>query len=477
MSAPKKAPTGQQVEQVSLHKLPPHDLEAEQRLLGSVLVDQDKHPYFWQAVEVLVSGSDVFYRPAHRLIWQAMQAVIDAGLQVDLITLRDELDRQKHLHEVGGPAYLAALSDTVVSPVNIISYATLLQRKYKRRQMLTAGLSIAYDGLNNAGDDETYLEESERLVLSIQEEQSRGWIGLSALAHPCYDELETLSQQSSAVTGIPSGYYDLDAMTTGFQAGDLTILAARPSMGKSALAVCMARHVAKTTCPVGIFSLEMSPKQLYTRLLSMESQVPFQKIRTGKGLTDEEWEKLSKATGVLSSLPLYIDASRSASPLQIRAKTRILQQKYDIGLVIVDYLQLMSIPSNKGNRTEVVSEISRSLKLLAGELDIHVIGLSQLNRAVEQRSDKRPVLSDLRESGSIEQDADTVGFIYRPEMHGIEGMTGMAELLIRKQRNGPLGTVSLLFLKEFTEFVNYSEQAQWQITPQQTEDAWYESKM
>jgi len=434
----------------SLEKLPPYNLEAEQAVLGAILLDSTS---VHKALEVF--DPDDFYRKSHQKIFNAMLELIDRGDAVDLLLLRDELEGRRELDEIGGPAYLAALVDQVPTAANIEFHAKIVHEKAIARNLLHASIEIATRCYDDSEDVNDILEDAEQKIFSISEGKiKQGFTPLDEIVKKGFEHIEELAERKSLVTGVPTGFVELDYMTSGLQPSDLIIVAARPAMGKTSLCLNMAQHIGvREKIPAAIFSLEMSKEQLGIRLLCATSRLNSHNVRIGK-LDDEDWQKLAHATEVLSKAPIYIDDTPALSILEMRAKAKRLKLEKDLGVVIVDYLQLMQARRRHENRQQEITEISRSLKALAKELNVPVIALSQLSRAVEQRTDKRPQLSDLRESGAIEQDADVVMFIYRPEIYGIDGAEGIAEIIIGKQRNGPVGTVPLVFIKEYTRFEN-----------------------
>jgi len=433
----------------------PHNLEAEKCVLGAILINNQT---FNQAAEVIDAVD--FFRDAHRRIFEKMVALTDRSEPIDLVTLKDELTRSSELEDVGGPAYISALTDGVPRSANVEYYAKIVKEKSTLRRMIQSAndiLARAYDAEEDADD---LLDEPERSIFQIAEHRMRsGFVKLSELVGSGYQMLEQLQQHKGLVTGVPSGFVDLDEMTSGFQKSDLVIVAARPSMGKTSLVLNMALnsalHAGKT---VGVFSLEMSKEQLFLRMLTSEARVDAHRFRGGF-LGEQDYQRLVEAFGRLHEAKVFIDDTPSAGILEMRAKTRRLKLEHGLDMIIVDYLQLMQGRGRFENRQQELSSISRSLKILAKELEIPILALSQLSRAPETRGDHRPQLSDLRESGALEQDADVVLFIFREDMYGQEGernpeSEGIAELIIGKQRNGPTGTVRLAFLKQYTRFEN-----------------------
>lgn len=434
----------------SLEKLPPFDLEVEQAVLGAILLDNTA---IFKALEIF-DPSD-FYRPSHQKIFEAMLRLNERGDVIDLLLLRDELERQHELEDVGGPAYLVSLVDAVPTAANIEFHARIVHEKAIARKLLTASIEIATRCYDNAEDVNDILEDAEQKVFEISEGRiKQGFTPLSEIVKDGFEKIEELSVRKSLVTGVPTGFVELDEMTSGLQPSDLIVLAARPSMGKTSLCLNIAQHIGvREKKPTAIFSLEMSKEQLGIRLLCAEARLNSHDVRIGN-IQDDDWERLAHASEILSQAPIYIDDTPALSILEMRAKAKRLKMEKGLEAVMVDYLQLMQPRVRRENRQQEITEISRSLKTLAKELHVPVIALSQLSRAVEQRTDKRPQLSDLRESGAIEQDADVVMFIYRPDVYFNDAPEGVAEIIIGKQRNGPIGTIQLAFIKEYTRFEN-----------------------
>lgn len=438
----------------------PWSEDAERAVIAAMLMDQDA---LLRATEHVVDT--MFYREGHRRIFRAMVTISERGDVVDPLTLVEELSRRGELEAVGGKDYIGFLLDVVPTAANVEYHARIVQEKSILRGVIetcTSLVSEAYDGKLLAAE---LLDEAEQRVFQLSQQRgTEGFTRIKQLMWPTMERIEALQRGGRSITGVPSGFADLDEITSGFQPSDLIIVAARPSMGKTALVLNIAQHVAiEENTAVAIFSLEMSKESLVQRMLTAEARVDSQMLRKGK-LRDDEYPRIAKAAGILSSAPIWIDDTPGVSLLEMRSKARRLKAETDIGLLIVDYLQLMTGPSSSENRQQEISQISRSLKALAKELHVPVVALSQLSRAPEQRTGegKRPQLSDLRESGAIEQDADLVMFIYRPEVY--EGaqdkdgnsLEGRAEIIVGKQRNGPTGTVSLFFHKSYTRFENYS---------------------
>ena len=441
--------------QVAQLRIPPHSTEAESSVLGGLLLDNGA----WDRVGDLLTESD-FYRFEHRMVFGAIGALVNASKPADVITVFEQLLSQGKAEEIGGLAYLNSLAQYVPSAGNIRRYAEIVRERAILRKLVSASDEIATNAFNPRGRPvATILDEAEQKIFNIGEEGARtkqGFQAMESLVVKLLDRVQEMADNPNDVTGVPSGFYDLDRMTAGFQAGDLIVLAARPSMGKTALAINIAEHVALNEgLPVAVFSMEMGAAQLAVRIVGSFGRIDQSHLRTGK-LTDDEWPRLTEAIEKLRTISLHIDESAGLTSSELRANARRLSRQCGkLGLIVVDYLQLMSGSSNDGeNRATELGEISRGLKMLAKELQCPVIALSQLNRSVETRPDKRPMMSDLRESGAIEQDADIIMFIYRDEYYTKEACKepGVAEVIIAKQRNGPTGTVKLAFLKPITKF-------------------------
>ncbi|MDD5241456.1 MAG: replicative DNA helicase [Sulfuricella sp.] len=449
-------------QQLDALKLPPHSVEAEQSVLGGLLLDNSA----WEKIADLVTEAD-FYRHDHRLIYRHISKLIDHGKPADVITIAESLENSAKLGDVGGLAYLGALAQNTPSAANIRRYAEIVRERAVLRQLVEVGSGIAEDALNPSGRSMAQLlDEAESKVFEIAEAGARGKQGfmeIQPLLTQVVERIDMLFQRENPndVTGLPTGFADLDEKTSGLQPGDLIIVAGRPSMGKTAFSINIAENVAiQTGMPVAVFSMEMAGTQLVTRMLGSIGRLDQHRVRTGR-LQDEDWQKLTYAVGKLNDAPIHIDESAALSVLDLRARARRLHRQCGkLGLIVIDYLQLMS-GSGKGgggeNRATEISEISRGLKALAKELEVPVIALSQLNRSLEQRPNKRPVMSDLRESGAIEQDADLILFIYRDEVYNPDSPDkGKAEIIIGKQRNGPIGMVPMTFIGEYTRFENYA---------------------
>jgi replicative DNA helicase len=444
-------------------RVPPQNIEAEQAVLGSILL---KDKAFSTVLEII--GGNDFYKVAHRIIFEALVDLFEKNEPQDLLTLSNLLNDQNKLEEIGGIAYLTSLTSIVPVTANIASYAKIIRQKSILRQLIQVNSDIAARCYEEQGDIDILVDEAEQAIFDIAGAKSRQhFIAVKHIVPKAFETVENLFKRKELITGVPTGYYDIDRITAGLQPSDLIILAARPSMGKTAFAMNIAQHAAMIEkIGVAIFSLEMSKEQLVMRLLSSVGKIDSQRIRTGR-LQNDDWPKLTRAVGMLSEAPIYIDDTPAVSVLEMRAKVRRLAAQFDIGLVVVDYLQLMQGRGNTENRTQEISDISRSLKALAKEHHIPVLALSQLNRGLESRTDKRPMMADLRESGAIEQDADVICFIYRDEVYNKSEDNpnkGSAEVIIGKQRNGPTGMVKLTFLKEFTMFENMSAKSEYETT-------------
>jgi replicative DNA helicase len=436
-------------------RLAPQDIEAERSVLGGVLLTNDA---LFDVLEI-VKPED-FYRQPHRQIFIAMQELSMRNEPIDVITLGDALRKAGQLEAVGGPAYIASLDATVPATANLARYAKIVRDKALARRLIEAAHGIAREGYEQIGDVDDLLDSAEQQIFDVTEKKETANLApLGVSVKRVFANLEQLYEQQTDITGIPTGFDMLNRMTAGLQRGDLIIVAGRPSMGKTSLVMNIAGHVSiEKGMPVAVFSLEMSSDSLTTRLFQSEARVDGQRLRTGK-LLDSDWPKLARAADRLFRAPMYIDDSAGLSALEMRAKCRRLKAKHqDLGLVVVDYLQLMKGKSGGDSREQEISDISRGLKALAKELAVPVIALSQLNRSLERREDKRPQMSDLRESGALEQDADLICFIYRDEVYNKESADkGIAEIIIGKQRNGPTGTVRVAFLRDFTRFENLAE--------------------
>lgn len=451
---------------VPSHRLPPQSLEGEMSVLGGVLLENEA---LNKALEIL--RPEDFYREGHRKIFTALIALSEKGEPADLVTLTAMLQQTGDLEAIGGGGYLATLVDYVPTAANIVYYSRLVKEKALARRLIQVATEIATRGYEG-GDVEADLDWAEKSIFEVAGAKSKpSYFSIREIMKDTFKTIERLYDRKELITGIPTGFADLDMMTAGLQGGDLVIVAARPSMGKTAFCLNVAEYAAlraEKPSPVVIFSLEMSKEQLVQRMLCSVSRVDASRLRTGH-LGESDWPKLTNGAGLLSDAPIFIDDTPSISVLELRAKARRLKAEHDLGMVVVDYLQLMQ-GRNAENRQQEISEISRSLKALAKELNVPVVALSQLNRSLENRTDKRPMMADLRESGAIEQDADVIMFIYRETVYCDackrrdnsceKGHERDAEIIIGKQRNGPIGTVHLTFLGEFTRFENQSKRAE-----------------
>lgn len=436
-------------------KVPPNSIEAEQSLLGGLMLDNIA---FDKVADVIV-GED-FYRKDHRLIFEAISRLAQDGNPCDAVTLSEHLDNRGELGAAGGLEYLATLANETPGAANVTAYAKILRERSILRSLISAGNEIAGSCFTSDGRSAGQLvDEAERRVFEIAERGARGRSGFKLLKNilgPTLDRIDLLHQTGGDITGISTGYKELDKLTAGLQKGELIIIAGRPSMGKTTLAVNIAENAAiGSNVPTAIFSMEMPSEQLAFRMISSLGRVDQSHLRTGK-FPDEDWSRINTAVQLMSDAPIYIDDTAALSPTEIRARARRLKREHGLGLIVLDYLQLMQVHGNKENRATEISEISRSLKALAKELEVPIIALSQLNRSVEQRVDKKPVMSDLRESGAIEQDADVIVFIYRDEVYNPDTpRKGTADIIIAKQRNGPIGDFRLTFVGRFTKFENW----------------------
>ncbi|RNF39919.1 replicative DNA helicase [Planococcus salinus] len=435
----------------SMDRVPPHNHEAEQSVIGAIFLE----PQSLITVAEIVMPED-FYRIAHQKIFQTMLTLSDQGKAIDVVTVTEELSVKKELEDVGGLSYLTEIANSVPTAANVAHYAHIVEEKALLRRLIRVATSIVEDGFTREDEVEALLSEAEKKMMEVSSRKNAGdFTHIKDVLVKTYDNIELLHTRKGDVTGIPTGFRDLDHITAGFQRNDLIIVAARPSVGKTAFALNVAQNVAtKTDENVAIFSLEMGAEQLVMRMLCAEGNIDAQVLRTG-ALQNEDWRKLTMAMGSLSNAGIFIDDTPGIRVNDIRAKCRRLKQEYGLGMIMIDYLQLIQGPGRSGeNRQQEVSDISRSLKALARELEVPVIALSQLSRGVEQRQDKRPMMSDLRESGSIEQDADIVSFLYREDYYDKETEDqNMIEIIVAKQRNGPTGTVKLAFVKEYNKFV------------------------
>jgi replicative DNA helicase len=440
-------------------RLPPHSIEAEQSVLGGLLLDNSG---FERIADILAEAD--FYRDDHRRIYRHISRLIEKSRPADVVTVDESIKESGDKDRTGGLSYLGGLAQNTPSAHNIRRYAEIVHERAVMRKLVQVGTEIADTALNPMGKDVgQILDEAESKVFEIAESGSRGKQGFQDIQQLLTRVMERVdmlyhSDNPSDVTGVPTGYHDIDQKTSGLQPGDLVIIAGRPSMGKTALALNIAEHVAvDNKLPVAVFSMEMSGQQLAMRMLGSIGRLDQHKLRTGR-LSDDDWNRLTNAVGRLHEAPIHIDETPALNALELRARARRLHRQYGaLGLIVVDYLQLMESSTDGENRATEISEISRSLKALAKELSVPVVALSQLNRGLEQRPNKRPVMSDLRESGAIEQDADLILFIYRDEVYNQDSpQKGIAEIIIGKQRNGPIGVVKLTFFGEHTRFENYA---------------------
>ena len=438
-------------------RVPPQSVEAEQAVLGGLMLD----PNAYDRIADQLTDND-FYRRDHQLIFRAIAELAQKSKPFDAVTLGEWFESMGLAEQVAGGAYLIELASTTPSAANIVAYAEIVRDKAVLRQLIDVGTGIVNDGFQPDGrDSDMILEEAEKQVLAIAQSRSSGrsdFTDVQKALVEAFDVLQTRYANGGSVTGLPTGYTEFDELTAGLQKTDLIILAARPAMGKTTLALNMAEFAAfKSKQPVAVFSMEMSASQLALRLISSVGRVNAQRLRTGQ-LEDEDWSRVTSAIRQLKEVKIFIDDEPGLSPVKLAAKARRLKREHGLGLIVIDYLQLMSVPGNSENRATEISEISRSLKGLAKELQVPVIALSQLNRSLETRADKRPVMADLRESGAIEQDADMIVFIYRDDYYNKENSPdkGLAEVIIGKQRSGPTGSIKLKFFGEYTRFDNLS---------------------
>lgn len=436
-------------------KIPPHSIEAEQAVLGGLMLDNRA----WEQIADRIAEVD-FYRKEHRLIFRSIANLEMAESPFDVVTLSEELEKTHELEAAGGLAYLGRLAKETPSAANIKAYADIVRERSVLRQLIEIGTDIAGSAYNPEGrHSKELLDQAERNVYKIAEQGSRagkGFVGIKQLLTKTVEQIDYLFEQEGHITGVSTGFSEFDDMTTGLQKGDLVIVAGRPSMGKTTFAMNMAENAAigqKT--PVAVFSMEMPAESLAMRMISSLGRIDQHHLRTGQ-LTDDDWPRITSAVSILSEAQVFVDDTPALSPTDLRARARRLKREHGLGMIVIDYLQLMQVSGNSENRATEISEISRSLKALAKELEIPVVALSQLNRSLEQRPNKRPVMSDLRESGAIEQDADLIVFIYRDEVYNQDSPDkGTAEIIIGKQRNGPIGTTRLTFLGKYTKFENF----------------------
>lgn len=440
-------------------KIPPHSAEAEQSVLGALMLDNRA----WDRIADRIGAHD-FYRTDHRLIFEVMAQLVERRHPLDVLTIAEALKGREQLAAAGGEAYLYELAKNTPSAANVVAYADIVREQSVLRQLIETGTDITENAFNPDGREiKDLLDEAERKVFNIAEQRARGDgpVDIGTLLAQATDKLDKLYHSKEAITGLSSGYKDLDNLTSGLQPSDLIIVAGRPSMGKTIFAMNVAEHAAiKSGVPVLVFSMEMPGEALVMRMLSSLGSIDQHKVRTGK-LKDEDWPRVTSAIEMLSETKLFIDDTPALTPIDVRSRARRLAREHgQIGLVVVDYLQLMHAPSAKENRAVEVSEISRSLKALAKELNAPIIALSQLNRSLEARTDKRPIMSDLRESGSLEQDADLIIFLYRDEVYHPEtAEKNKAEIIIAKHRNGPIDKINLTFRGQYTRFDNFIHDA------------------
>jgi len=435
-------------------RTPPQSLDAERSVLGCVLIDNEA---LGAALDVLTPED--FYREAHRKVFESMMSLEDRGEPVDELTVSDELRKSGSLEQAGGVTGISELAQSTPTSAHVRAYAKIVHDRAVQRRMIAAATSIVEDGMKGEGDVREYVDRAERMIFEVSDDKKRkGYQAIKEVLVTAFKRLEAAANRGEAITGVATGFEKLDHMTAGLQPSDLVIVAGRPSMGKTAFTLNVAAHASlRSKTSTVVFSLEMSAEQLANRLLGAEARVNLQNLRTGR-IAQQDWLALSMAAGKISEAPLFIDDSGVLTVFDVRTKCRRLKREHNLGLVIIDYLQLMAGGGNSDNRAQEISEISRGLKAIARELELPVVALSQLNRSLENRQDKRPMMSDLRESGAIEQDADVIAFLYRDEYYNKESPDkGKAEIIIAKQRNGPVGTVNLAFLGHLTRFENLAE--------------------
>lgn len=439
-------------------RTPPHNIEAEQAILGAIFLEPNA---ISSATEILMPED--FYRASHQIIYRVMLELSDKGEPIDIVTATTALANRQQLDDVGGVSYLSDLANAVPTAANIVYYCKIVEEKSILRRLIRTATDIVTDSYSKEDEVEEVLNESEKRILEVSNRKNASsFKNIKDVLIQVYDNIDQLHKNKGEVTGIPTGFRDLDRITSGFQRNDLIIVAARPSVGKTAFALNIAQNVAiKTNENVAIFSLEMGADQLVNRMICAEGNIDAQRLRTGS-LEEEDWGRLSMAMGSLSNAGIFIDDTPGIRVSEIRSKCRRLKQEHGLGMILIDYLQLIQgSAGSQENRQQEVSEISRSLKGLARELNVPLIALSQLSRGVESRQDKRPMMSDLRESGSIEQDADIVGFLYRDDYYDKESeKQNIIEIILAKQRNGPVGTVELAFVKEYNKFVDLDHRYQ-----------------
>ena len=442
---------------MDLSRNPPQNISAEQAAIGSMLLQEDA---ILRTVEIL--KPEDFYRKSHEIIYRCISELFDKNNGVDLVTLTEELKRKDLLEKIGGVTYLTNLINSVPTAANIEYYVRIIEEKSILRNLINNATKIISMGYEEKEDAKVLMDRAEHLMFEVSNRNlGQAFVPIKEILQDSFEKIEDLYHRDEYITGIPSGFVEFDDLTTGFQPSELIVIAGRPGMGKTAFSMNIAQNAAiSKNTPVAIFSLEMSKSQLVQRMLCSEARVDAHNLRKGR-LAESDWPTLSMAAGRLSSAPIFIDDSASATSLEIKAKARRLKAQHDLGLIIIDYMQLMQNSSRAENRQQEISEISRSLKSLARELNVPVIAVSQLSRAVEQRIERRPRLSDLRESGAIEQDADLVIFIYREEYYKPKTeKKGTAEIIISKQRNGPTGTIDLAFIKEYAKFENLTRMSE-----------------
>lgn len=453
---PEAAPSAIPFQEGASVKVPPHSIDAEKSLLGGLMVDHDS----WDNIPGLVSAQD-FYRHEHQLIFKAIESLANEHKPFDAIVISEWLNTQGEDKHVGGLAYLARLAKETPSSSNVVAYAQVVREKSILRKLVAASNEINSSVFNPQGrDSKEILDQAEHLIFSIaqdMEKKHQGFVDINELLKKTVAHIEKLHENDDPITGISTGFSDLDALTAGFQRSDLIIIAGRPSMGKTTLAINIATTAAiEHGKSVAIFSMEMPGEQLAMRMMSSLGHIDQSKVRSGK-LDDDDWPRITSAMALLQKSRFFIDDSAALTPTEVISRARRLKREHGLDLIVIDYLQLMRVPGKSESRVQEISEISRSLKTLAKELEVPVIALSQLNRSLEQRPNKRPVMSDLRDSGAIEQDADVIAFIYRDEVYNENTEDkGIAEIHIAKQRNGPIGTIKLTFLGKYTKFENYT---------------------
>lgn len=437
--------------------MPPQNIEAEQAVLGAMLIEREA---IARVLEILQPQH--FYREAHRLIFQVMAQLFDRNEAVDIVTVVEELRRQNKLEEAGGIAYVTALANSVPTAANVMYHAKIVEEKALLRSLITAATEIATMGYEAEQEASTIIDEAEKKILAVANRRnSRTFVPIKTIVLEAFQKIEQMYASKGGLTGVPTGFKDFDRLTSGLQPSDLILIAARPSMGKTALCLNMAQYIAiRNKMPVAFFSLEMSKEQLVQRLLCAEAPIDGQRLRCGD-LAEEDWRKLVAAADRLSSAPIFIDDTPGISVMEMRAKARRLKLEHDLKIIFIDYLQLIQggLTGRSENRQQEISEISRALKSLARELNVPVVALSQLSRSVETRQVKKPMLSDLRESGSLEQDADIVAFLYREDYYDPDtDKKNITELIVAKHRNGPVDTIQLFFHKQFTRFADLAKQ-------------------